>query len=58
VSWLRRNWKSVITAIAVAVGSLAADHTIGHKVSDVVVKVLPLIPDAEPPAAPVAPAQP
>lgn len=48
MSWLKRNWKALVLAVATAVGSLAADHTVGHKISDQVVRVLPLLPDVAP----------
>jgi hypothetical protein len=56
MSWFKRNWKAVALAVATAVSALTADHTLGHRISDQVVKVMPLIPD-DAPAAP-APAQP
>jgi hypothetical protein len=46
VNWLRLNWKALLLAIATAVGTLTADHTIAHRASDVVVRVLPFIPEA------------
>jgi hypothetical protein len=44
MSWMRRNWKAVLLALATAVGSLTADHTVAHRVSKAVVEVLPLVP--------------
>lgn len=48
MKWVKANWKAILAAIATAVGSLAADHTVAHRISDQVVKVLPLVPDSPP----------
>lgn len=45
MSWLRRNWKALLLAVSVAVGSLTADHTVANRISRTVVEVLPMIPD-------------
>lgn len=44
MDWFTRNWRKALMAVAVAVATLTADHTVAHKISDAIVGWLPTIP--------------